>query len=155
MCSRGQTHISRSKKDQLIYRGCFFTSVSKHSLSPLNHIWSTLQSKLPKNIFNFIVCYINNTLPTRKNLRRWGISSSSDCSFCLYPETLLHVVGCQHYLDRFTWRHSLRCRRYRVSVMERYKRLRIRRPKLVQSRGYSHIIKNNYSRKFCNYSWRL
>ena len=38
---------------------------------------------------------------------------------------------------------SLRCRRYRVSVMERYKRLRIRRPKLVQSRGYSHIIKNN------------
>ena len=33
--------------------------------------------------------------------------SSSDCSFCLRPESLLHVVaGCQHYLERFTWRHD-------------------------------------------------
>ena len=94
-------------KDQLICQGSFFISVSKHSLSPLNHIWSTSQSKLPKNIFNFTVRCINNNLPTRKNLRRWGISSSSDCSFCLYPETFLHVVaGCQNYLNRFTWRHD-------------------------------------------------
>ena len=33
--------------------------------------------------------------------------SNSDCSFCLKPETLLHVVaGCQSYLPRFTWRHD-------------------------------------------------
>ena len=94
-------------KDQLTCQGSFFKSVSKYSLSQLNHIWSISQSKLPKNIFNFTVRYINNTLPTRKNLRRWGLSSSSDCSFCLHHETLLHVVaGCQHYLNRFTWRHD-------------------------------------------------
>ena len=69
--------------------------------------WSTAQSKLPKNIYNFTIRYINNSLPTRKNLSRWGLSSSSECSFCLGPESLLHVVAeCQCYLDRFTWRHN-------------------------------------------------
>ena len=88
-------------------QGSFFENVSKFSLSQLNAIWSVSQSKLPKNIFNFTIRYINNTLPTRKNLSRWGISSSSDCPFCLHPESLLHVVaGCQHYLERFTWRHD-------------------------------------------------
>ena len=73
----------------------------------VNSIWSKSQSKLPKNIFNFTVRYINNSLPTRKNLTKWGIMSTPDCSFCLNPETLLHVVaGCQLYLPRFTWRHD-------------------------------------------------
>ena len=40
-------------------------------------------------------------------MARWGLSQSPDCSFCLNPESLLHVVaGCQQYLDRFTWRHD-------------------------------------------------
>ena len=36
-------------------------------------------------------------------------SETSDCSFCLLPETLLHaVVGCKVYLNqgRFTWWHG-------------------------------------------------
>ena len=52
---------------------------------------------------------MNNTLPTRKNLLKWGISSTSECSFCLAPESLLHVVvGYKTYLSegRFTWRHD-------------------------------------------------
>jgi hypothetical protein len=80
-------------------QGSFFTNVSKFSLSRINAIWSVSQSKLPKNIFIFTIRCINNTLPTRKNLSRWEISSSSDCLFCLHPESLLHVVaGCQHYV---------------------------------------------------------
>ena len=40
-------------------------------------------------------------------MARWGLSQSPDCSFCLNPESLLHVVAsCQQYLDRFTWRHD-------------------------------------------------
>ena len=40
-------------------------------------------------------------------MARWGLSQSPDCSFCLNPESLPHVVaGCQQYLDRFTWRHD-------------------------------------------------
>ena len=52
---------------------------------------------------------MNNTLPTRKNLSKLRLSSSSDCSFCLMPESLLHVVaGCNVYLSegRYTWRHD-------------------------------------------------
>ena len=93
----------------LIAQGSFFTSVNNHSTSKFNSLWSSVQSNLHKNIFNFTIRYINNTLPTRKNLSKWGLSSTSDCSFCLSPETLLHVVaGCKTYLDegRFTWRHD-------------------------------------------------
>ena len=53
--------------------------------------------------------YINNTLPTHKNLLKWGISFTSECSFCLEPESLLHVVaGCETYINegRFTWGHD-------------------------------------------------
>jgi hypothetical protein len=92
---------------QLTCQGSFFTNITKFSLSQLTKIWSACQSNLPKNIFNFTVRYINNSLPTRQNLARWGLSPTSDCSRCLAPETLLHVVaGCQSYLERFTWRHN-------------------------------------------------
>ena len=100
-----------SQEDKLQHtltsQGFFFTCVAKYSLKSVNSLWSAVQSKLPKNIFNFTIRYINNTLPTRKNMLKWGVTSSPDCSFCLNPESLLHVVaGCQHYLDRFTWRHD-------------------------------------------------
>ena len=39
-------------------------------------------------------------------MARWGLSQSPDCSFCLNPESLHVVAGCQQYLDRFTWRHD-------------------------------------------------
>ena len=74
-----------------------------------NSIWSDVQSNMPRNIFNFTVRYLNNSLATRKNLARWNLSQTSDCSFCFHPESLLHVVaGCKTYLDegRFTWRHN-------------------------------------------------
>ena len=93
--------------NKLLHQGSFFSSISKFSLSQVNRNWSTCQSKLPKNIFNFTNRYINNSLPTRKNLNKWGVSASSECSFCLHPETLLHVVaGCGSCLNRFTWRHD-------------------------------------------------
>ena len=96
-------------QSHLISQGSFFSSIIKNSTSSFNSLWSSVQSRLPKNIFNFTVRYINNSLPTRKNLVKWGLSSSADCSFCSYPESLLHVIsGCKAYLDegRFTWRHN-------------------------------------------------
>ncbi|CAB3979528.1 Hypothetical predicted protein [Paramuricea clavata] len=93
--------------NQLTSQGSFFCSVTKFAFPQLSKVWSVAQSKLPKNIYNFTIRYINNSLPTCKNLNRWAISSNSDCSFCLSPETLLHIVaGCQFYLDRLTWRHN-------------------------------------------------
>ena len=43
------------------------------------------------------------------NQYKCKLSQSSDCSFCLCPESLLHVVsGCKTYLEecRYTWRHN-------------------------------------------------
>ncbi len=94
-------------QNHLLSQGSFFSHVTTFSLSQFNTLWSAAQSKLPKNIFNFTIRYINNTLPTRKNLAKWSLASSPECSFCLCPETLLHVVaGCQSHLVRFTWRHD-------------------------------------------------
>jgi hypothetical protein len=106
-------HVRNEHEDKLQHhlslQGSFFSNIMKYSTISFNSIWSSVQSKLPKNIFNFSIRYINNTLPTRKNLLRWGISPTSECTFCLEPETLLHVVaGCKTYLNegRFTWRHD-------------------------------------------------
>ena len=90
-----QEHEDRLQYN-LVSQGSFFSNIIEHSTFSLNSLWSSVQSKLPKNIFNFTIRYINNTLPTRKNLLKWGISSTSECSFCLELESLLHVVaGCK------------------------------------------------------------
>ena len=75
----------------------------------LNSLRSSAQSSLPKNVFNFSIKCINNALPTKTNLKRWGLSPSSDCSFCLAQESLLHIVSdCKVYLQqgRYTWHHD-------------------------------------------------
>ena len=55
----------------------------------------------------FTIRYIHNSLPTRKNMARWGLSQGPDCSFCLNSKSLLRIVaGSQHYLNRFTWRYD-------------------------------------------------
>ena len=55
---------------------------------------------MPKNIFNFSIKYLNNTLATRKSLCKWSTSQSAACSFCLQSESLQHVVSsCKSYLE--------------------------------------------------------
>ena len=96
-------------QNKLISQGWLFSVISQNSMFTLNSAWSSVQSKLPKNIFNFTIKFINNSLPTRYNLRRWGLLTTSDCSFCFQSESLLHIIaGCQTYLTqgRFTWRHD-------------------------------------------------
>ena len=104
-----RTEHTERLKTELPSQGFIISFLLVHSLKNLNSLWSRAQSKLPANIFNFTIKYLNNTLATRKNLYLWGLSNTSDCSFCLQPESLLHIVaGCKTYLDqgRFTWRHN-------------------------------------------------
>ena len=54
--------------NQLISQGFIISFLLHHSLKALNSLWSSTQSKLPKNIFNFTIRYLNNTLATRNNL---------------------------------------------------------------------------------------
>ena len=94
-------------QNYLISQGWFFSIISQQSILNLTSAWSTTQCRFPKNIFNFTIKYINNTLSTRSNLHKWGLSPASDCSFCFQSESLLHIIaGCQTYLTqgRFTWR---------------------------------------------------
>ena len=72
-------------------------------------IWPTVQSKMPKNIYNFTIRYLNNTLATNNNLALWGVAESSNCKRCDAKETLKHVVaGCPVSTAerRFDWRHN-------------------------------------------------
>ena len=104
-----QNHTEKLSS-HLTSQGFIITFSLNHSLQAANSLWSTAQSKLPKNIFNFTVRYLNNTLATPKNLTLWSLSKTSDCFFCLQPESLLHVVaGCTTYLNegRFTWDMTL------------------------------------------------
>ena len=96
-------------KNHLVSQGSFFSNMNETSLSSVNSIWSLAQRNLPRNTFNFSIRYINDSLPNRTNLTKYGIPPTSDCSFCLQTESLLHVVaGCTKYLDegRYTWRHD-------------------------------------------------
>ena len=70
-------------------------------------IWQNTIRNLPKKIFNFVNCCINNTLPTSKNMVLWCKTSNSFCKFCLDTQTLQHVVSvCKTALNepRYNWR---------------------------------------------------
>ena len=94
---------------ELMSQGFIISSILKYSFSNTTPLWSKVQQSLPKNIFNFTIKYLNNTLATRKNLHKWSLSQSPSCSFCLQSETLQHIVSsCKSYLDhgRYNWRHD-------------------------------------------------
>ena len=96
-------------KNTLLSQGLVISSILNFSCRKTSSIWSTVQQNMPRNIFNFSIKYLNNTLPTRKNLCKWSIAQSSACSFCLLSETLQHVIfNCKCYLQegRYTWCHN-------------------------------------------------
>ena len=104
-----QTHHHHCITSELTSQGLVISSVFKYASKVTTSIWSNVQQKLPKNIFNFSLKYLTNTLATRKNLSKWSISRSSACSFCLQSDTLQHIVSsCKLYLEhgRYTWRHD-------------------------------------------------
>ena len=103
-----QNHAEKLSSN-LTSQGFIIIFILNHSLKAVNSFWSSAQSKLPKNILNFTVRYLNETLAIRKNLTLWNLSNTSDCSLCLQPESLLHVIaGCKSYLNEggFTWRYD-------------------------------------------------
>jgi hypothetical protein len=72
--------------------------------------WHATIYKLPKNIYNFVTRYLNNTLPTLKNMILWNKTSSNLCKACSNVQTLQHVVSsCKTHLDegRYTRHNSI------------------------------------------------
>ena len=105
--------IRKTKEDRVVQelksQGLTLSFLLTDVLSSTIKLWSIAQSALPRNIFNFTVRYLNNSLPTRKNMVTWGQSNDSSCLACAETETLLHVVaGCKAYLweTRYDWRRN-------------------------------------------------
>ena len=55
--------------------------------------WHHLLNKLPENIYNFCICYLNNTLPTVKNMVLRNKNQSGLCNACQNSQTLQHAVS--------------------------------------------------------------
>ena len=92
-----QSHHHHRITNDLTSQGLVISSILKSASQSTTTLWSIVHQKMPKNIFNFTLKYLNNTLATRKNLCKWSIVQSSACSFCLQSETLhiLYLVaGC-------------------------------------------------------------
>ena len=71
--------------------------------------WSNVISHLPRNIFNFTIRYLNNTLANGTNVIKWDITNSSTCILCDQQQTHGHVIGgCETaWLEsRYNWRHD-------------------------------------------------
>ena len=69
-----------------------------HPLIYLNthSLWSKVQINKPKDIFNFTIKYLNNTLGTKKNLCKWSLSPRhlhAPSAFSLKLFKILYLVA--------------------------------------------------------------
>ena len=68
--------IRKTKEDRVVQelknQGLTLPFLLTDVLSSTIELWSIAQSALPRNIFNFTVSYLNNSLPTRKNMVTWA-----------------------------------------------------------------------------------
>ena len=104
-----QTYHQHHIANELTSQGIVISSIFKYASKVSTNIWSNVQQKLPRNIFNFSLKYLTSTLATQKSLSKWSISQSSAWSFCLQSETLQPIVSSwKLYLEhsRYTWRHD-------------------------------------------------
>ena len=104
----------RAGKEQLVgneltTQALVVNSIWKHSNKASSVYWSKVITRLPKNIYNFCIRYVNNTIANNTNLHKWGKAPSPLCSTCNKPQTLGHVVaGCSVHLNekRYNYRHD-------------------------------------------------
>ena len=93
-----QQHTNKLQS-QLTSQGLTISFLLQHSMKWHMSMWSPALSKLPKNCCNFTIRYLNSTSANHVIFYS-GNFQSSDCSFCLCPESLLHIVSAsKSYLD--------------------------------------------------------
>ena len=81
-----------------------------------------VQGNLSRNLHNFTVRHLKNTLPHLSNMFTWGRAETILCPLCNDIQSLLHVVaGCTVSLDRYTWRHDS-VLNYIATFLERFAR---------------------------------
>ena len=101
--------ITKKIKEDITTQGLVIRHVWDSILTSTKTAWTSVQKNLPKNIYNFTIRYLNNTLPNMSSMFIWGHSESKACPLCHSNQTLGHVVaGCKSSLDqgKYTWRHD-------------------------------------------------
>ena len=88
-------------------QGAVIRHVWSEVLQSSKNAWFAVQGNLSRNLHNFTVRYLNNTLPHLSNMFTWGLAETKLCPLCNNIQSLLHVVaGCAVSLNRYTWRHD-------------------------------------------------
>ena len=98
-----------SDTTKLTTQGLVITSIADYADKKFVTTWHKALSTLPKNIYSFVIRYLNNTLANNTNLSQWGLKNSGKCDICDGNQTLGHVVGgCITSLNekRYNWRHD-------------------------------------------------
>ena len=89
------------KTNVLTTQRLIIKSIWEHGMKSASEIWSKSVSKLPKNIYNFFICYVSNSLANVTNIHKWGKTASPLCLHCNKNQTLGHVVaGCEHRWEK-------------------------------------------------------
>ena len=104
-----RAEIVENIRNHLTSQSLFIKSLWKEAFPDMVKDWHATLDKLPKNIYNFVTRYLNNTPPTLKNMLLWNKATSNLCHSCSNVQTLQHVVSsCKIHLEqgRYTWRHN-------------------------------------------------
>ena len=72
----------KSKVESLQVQSTVITELWKTALPKAKDFWFKVQHRLPRNIFNFTIRYMNNSHACFSNSARWGINVSASCTFC-------------------------------------------------------------------------
>ena len=96
-------------KNELTTQSLIIKSIWNYGDSKSINQWSSVLQGLPKNIYSFVLRYLNNSLANATNQLKWGVSNNAVCLFCHENQTLGHVIGgCKVALHekRYNWRHD-------------------------------------------------
>ena len=69
-------------KENLTTQGLVIRHIWDSILASTKTAWTSVQKCLQKNIYNFTIRYLNNTLPNMSNMFTWGHSENKACPLC-------------------------------------------------------------------------
>ena len=82
-----------------------FMKVLEHEKTDLS--WKSIIYDMPQNVLKFAVNAAIDSLPSNKNLYRWGKRLNDLCSLCHAKGTLHHTLNnCEMMLKRYEWRQN-------------------------------------------------
>ena len=76
-------NLTNKVKENLTTQGLVMRHVWDCVLSNTMTVWSSVQKAIPRNIFNYTIRYLNNTLPNMSNMQIWGYATTLTAYHCI------------------------------------------------------------------------